>query len=171
MAFGQSSYAQEFGPPYAGQMDEGNPKRITSILNKTGGSIRAGLAVKLGAVAGEAAALAVTGDNIQGVVALEMNTDPDQLAGTANYAEGVEMVLLEQGPVWVPVDFAVAIGDPVYVRFQAGAGTVNLPGAFGNQADAASCRLVAGAKWLSAQATAGGTAKLLINALTDAATR
>lgn len=174
MSQGQTQYFQNFGAPYAGQIADGNPRRTSSLLNKTGGAMRAGLAVKFGATAGEAALLAAIGDSLAGVIALEMNTDPDNIAGTANYNEGTEMVVLEAGSISVPVDFAVNVGDPVYVRLTPGTGNINLAGAFGNVPDLAAnvgtCRLVSGASWKTS-AVAGATALLQIDVLTDQATR
>ncbi len=168
----QTSYLREFGYPYAGQIADGNPIRSKSVLNKTGGSFNAGLAVKNNGTVGEVTTLAAVDDQIDCVTALKMDTDPDSIAGTYNFHEGVEMLGLEQGAVWVAQDFAVAAGEPVYVRFAAGAGTVNVPGAFGNSADGGACRLVKGAVWLDpGTGVAGSPALLKIDVLTDQATR
>ena len=177
MSQGQTAVLQESPVPFAGQIDNSSQDpKIRSMLNKTGGSTNAGLAVKAissgsGIVPGgpggrsgtdQAGVLALTTDQIAGITVLDMQTDPDNLAGSYSFHEGVEMPVLEDGDIWVLQDFALAsAADPVYVRFAAGSGTVNVPGAFGNAADTASCRLAAGAYWKSIGSGVAGTPALL----------
>lgn len=186
MSQGQTTVLQEFPVPFAGQIDNSSADpKIRTLLNKTGGSLNAGIAVKVnpapsatqpGGVGGssgsdEAVLLSATTDDIAGVTSLDMSTDPDNLAGSYSFHEGVVMPCLEDGDIWVLQDQAVSVGDPVYVRFAAGTGTVNTPGAFGNSADAGTCRLVAGATWKNAgSGVAGSPALLRIDVLTDKAT-
>lgn len=188
MAQGQQTYLQEFPVPFVGQIDhDGGTPRLRTLLNKTGGTYKAGLAVKLnptpnaiqpggsGGASGtdEAVALSATGDAIAAITTLDYQTDPDNTAGSANFNEGVVMKCLEAGNVWVGQDFALAgPTDPVYVRFAAGAGTLNVPGAFGNTADNGTCRLVPGATWKNiGTGVAGSPAMLYIDVATDAAVR
>lgn len=188
MSQGQTTVLQESSVPYAGQIDNSSQDpKLRTMLNKTGGSFNAGLAVKVnpapnavqpggsGGASGadEAVALAAIGDAIAGVTVLDMQTDPDSIAGSSNFHEGVVMPCLEDGDIWVLQDFALAsVNDPVYVRYAAGAGTVNVPGAFGNVVDGASCRICNGARWKNiGTGIAGSPALLSFNALTDSATR
>jgi hypothetical protein len=188
MSQGQTAVLQESPVPFAGQIDNSStPPKLRSMLNKTGGSQNAGLAVKfnLGGSAtipggsggqsniDEAANLAASADNFAGVIALDMQTDPDNIAGSYNYHEGVEMPVVESGDIWVLQDQALAtVNDPVYVRYAAGTGTVNVPGAFGNAADGVTNRVCNGAQWKNIGSGVAGTPALLhVDAFIDAATR
>src|SRR4029077_16814338 len=62
------------------------------------------------------------------------------------------MTLRRKGHIWVMADFAVTQDDPVYLRFVAGTGTKNFPGAFGNAADSATCVQITRAIWASSAA-------------------
>ncbi len=188
MSQGQTAVAQEFPVPFSGQVDNSSQDpKFRSMLNKTGGSVIAGIAVKrnpapnaiqpggAGGSSGvdEAVSIAAVGDAIAGIISLDMQTDPDNIAGSYNFHEGVVMPVLEDGDIWVPQDFALASpDDPVYVRAIAGTGTVNVPGAFGNAADGVNCRLVKGARWKNiGTGVAGSPALLSFSALVDSATR
>ena len=62
--------------------------------------------------------------------------------------------VLRRGRIWVRVEEAVSVGDPVFFRHTAGAGGSEI-GAFRNDADTASCDQLAGAAWLQGSSGAG----------------
>lgn len=62
--------------------------------------------------------------------------------------------VLRRGRVWVAVEEAVAVGDPVFFRHTAGGGGSEI-GAFRNDADTATCDQVTQAAWLQGSAGAG----------------
>jgi len=62
--------------------------------------------------------------------------------------------VLRRGRIWVRVEEAVAVGDPVFFRHTAGGGGSEI-GAFRNDADTASCDQVTAAAWLQGSAAAG----------------
>jgi hypothetical protein len=66
---------------------------------------------------------------------------------TADYVDGDQVPMVEQGGIWVFTEEAVVDGDPVYVRIASGAGGSQI-GAFRNDADTASCVLVPDARFV-----------------------
>ena len=62
--------------------------------------------------------------------------------------------VLRRGRIWVRVEEAVSVGDPVFFRHTAGAGGSEI-GAFRNDADTASCDQLTGAAWLQGSSGAG----------------
>jgi hypothetical protein len=185
-------------PALPGQISNNAPgNTIRTLLNKSGGALAAGIAVKFGGTtpAGGAAVvgapiveggaldgqtatnLAASGDQIAGITALTFATDPYNVAGTALYREGVTMDVLRRGTIFVAAEQPCSPGDSVNVRFQAVAGNTVL-GAFTNTPDGGT-RPVKGAAWAtkSIQATAvnlensvQNIAELDFDALTDQAT-
>ncbi len=80
-----------------------------------------------------------------------------QNAQSVQYPVGWPVSTLTRGPVYVQPEVAVKVGDPVYVRFAAGANGIQ-PGAFGNTDDSGTCVQVTRARWLDpiAGATTNG---------------
>lgn len=71
--------------------------------------------------------------------------------------------VVKRGRIWVIVEQAVALTDTPFVRFAAGAGGSQL-GAIRKDADTASAATLSGkAKFMTAQATPGGLALLMVN--------
>ena len=196
----QTAYYNNMQPGLPGQISDGNPKVIRTLLNKSNMSLPAGIAVKFGGVlatgaVGETAIqgspiafsgsndgqtatiLAASGDQIAGITALTFATDPYNIAGSSTYREGTKMNVLRSGTILVAAEQPCAPGDGVYVRFQAVAGNT-LIGAFTNTPDGGT-RVVKGAAWVSKSVQAPATnlesairnmAELDFDALTDQAT-
>lgn len=193
----QTSYYRSMGPALPGQIADNNPSTVETLLNKSGGSLAAGIAVKFGGVtpAGGSApvgappanagtndgqtatVLTASGDQIAGITALTFATDPYNIAGSATYREGTTMDVLRRGTIFVAAEQACAPGDSVNVRFQAVAGNTTI-GAFTNTPDGGT-RPVKGAAWRTKSVSAPGTnlestaqniAELDFDALVDAAT-
>lgn len=169
----QTSYNFGMAPGIAGQLADNNPKGIDSLLNKSGGILPGGVAVKFGSTtpAGGAAPvgaplpnstngftgggsdgnsasnLAASGDQIAGITVYTIATDPYNVAGTGLYREGVMMDILTEGKIFVASEQPCAPGDSVNVRFAALAGNTVL-GAFTNTPDAGT-RPVKGARWVT----------------------
>lgn len=80
---------------------------------------------------------------------------------TVPYPQGTTVPVVRRGPVWVKVEEAVAPGDPVFVRFAAGAGGTAL-GAFRKSADTATAVQYPGAVYLDT-AAANGLARVDLN--------
>lgn len=78
------------------------------------------------------------------------------------YPQGTTVPIVRKGVVWVKVEEAVAPGDPVFVRFAAGAGGTNL-GAFRKSADTATAVQYPGAVYLDT-AAANGLARVDLSA-------
>lgn len=81
---------------------------------------------------------------------------------TVPYPQGSTVPVLRRGPIWVKVEEAVAPGDPVFVRFAAGAGGTAL-GSFRKSADTATAVQYPGAVYLDT-AAANGLARVDLNA-------
>lgn len=81
---------------------------------------------------------------------------------TVPYPQGTTVPVIRKGVVWVRVEEAVAPGDPVFVRFAAGAGGTAL-GAARKSADTATAVQCPGAVYLDT-AVANGLARVDLNA-------
>lgn len=193
----QTTYPRSMGPALAGQIADNNPQNVDTLLNKSGGSLAAGVAIAYGAVApaggvapigappgylagndGQSATnLAAATDEIAGITVLTFASDPYNIVGTGTYREGTTMDVLTEGQIYVACEQAVAaMTDSVNVRFAALAGN-NVIGAFTNTPDAGT-RPVKGAKWKSLSTAASGNllvgtqniALLYFSAIADFAT-
>lgn len=169
----QTSYNFGMAPGIAGQLADNNPKGLDSLLNKSGGILAAGIAVKFGSATpsggsppvgapqpnlvnsftgggadgNSANNLSASGDQIAGITVYTIATDPYNVAGTGLYREGVMMDVLTDGKIFVAAEQACSPGDSVNVRFAALAGNT-LVGAFTNTPDAGT-RPVKGARWVT----------------------
>jgi hypothetical protein len=99
--------------------------------------------VKLPAEAGDVAFPLAFGVSVQTV--LIENLDVFNQASNV-YPQGRPIACMKKGRIWVPTETEVAVGDEVFVRFEAGGNGTQL-GAFGNTADSASCAQLTTAKW------------------------
>jgi hypothetical protein len=169
----QTSYNFGMAPGIAGQLADNNPKGLDTLLNKSGGTLAAGIAVKFGSTTpsggsppvgaplpsqtnsftgggsdgNSATNLAASGDQIAGITVYTIATDPYNVAGVGLYREGVAMDVLTDGKIFVAAEQSVSPGDSVNVRFQAVAANT-LIGAFTNTPDIGT-RPVKGARWVT----------------------
>lgn len=153
----QTSYSRNYGERFAGQLSDGGRARQTSKLNAEGASLPAGVAV-VEFSEGKIDLMDATNDVVAGIVVHTMATDVNGLSASSSngelYRDGQMVPVLEEGAIMVRVEEAIAVGDPVYVRFASGAGGSQL-GAFRNDADTATCRLLKGAYWITGASGAG----------------
>ena len=164
MAGQQLTYSRSFAAAIRGQVSDSNPKTYRSLLNKSGGALAAGVGLVRDATSGEATTPSDNSHALVGIAALHMATDPNFIAGSANYREGSEMVVLVEGSIWVPVEQTVTPADPVFVRFASGSGTEL--GAFRKDGDTNTARAVYGARWVTGGAL-GSVAELYFSASVD----
>lgn len=82
------------------------------------------------------------------------DTTLEQAATPVGYAVDTTIGYLRKGRIWVLTEEAVALGDPVFARFAAGAGG-SILGLFRNDADTASAAQIPGASFRSAVGAAG----------------
>lgn len=154
--FQQTVYTDSFPGAYGGQISDSNPARRTSRLNKSGGTLIAGLGLVNGSTL-DTVTLPSDGTHpLAGVNILQFATDPNLIAGTANYREGVQMPILEEGSIWVVCDQTMAVGDPVFVRYS-DSGSDGPVGCFRKDADSSHAREVYGARVLTASGTVSST--------------
>ena len=104
-----------------------------------------------------------------GIGVLHMATDPNYIAGSANFREGEAVPCLLEGAIWVVTESVIAPGAQVYVRYASGTGTKI--GAFtGIGTDTSTCRLLKAGRMLEpSTGTAGtpGTGLLYFSATDD----
>ena len=100
-------------------------------------------------------------DLFLGISIFEQTIENDLNTGTAQYPVNKEVNVLSRGTVFVAVETAIKPGDPIFVRFAAGANGTQ-PGAFGNTDDSSTCVQVSRARWLD-QIAAGAVGKLEVS--------
>lgn len=135
----QSTYSRSFDAAFAGQPGDSGPKRDSSATNTTGSAIPAGIGVCQAATAGELKLPDSATAKLLGIVLNTFNRNPGDgsvsLSSTAAIVDTAQANIREQGAVYVTVEEAVAVTDPVYMRHTAnGAGKLQL-GAFRNDRD------------------------------------
>lgn len=95
-----------------------------------------------------------TGQAPVGILVHTQAQENPNLAGDLGVDQLEVASVLRRGRIWVRVEEAVSVGDPVFFRHTAGAGGSEL-GAFRNDADTATCDQVTSAAWLQGSAGAG----------------
>jgi hypothetical protein len=159
--------AVSYSPAVAieGQIADINNNDMRSYA--AGVDITNGRFVVMGAADGRCKLPTATGE-ITGGKALGISTyEPLKMVSwpagtTVPYPQGTTVPVIRKGPVWVKVEEAVVPGDPVFVRFAAGAGGT-APGAFRKSADTATAVQYPGAVYLDT-AAANGLARVDLNA-------
>lgn len=119
------------------------------------------IAVTGGASQANGSAAYSNGQGFVGVALLD-HAREQTLAGVAQYDQFEAVSVMSQGRVYVYVEQAVAVGDPVYLRVNAGGDADELPGQFRMDADGGDAILLSRVRWLKG-AAADGFAVLEIN--------
>lgn len=159
----QLDYSQNPAVGYPGMMADTGYKHVVSRVNpdvlipfgrfvvKHGDDRR----VKLPTTTGE-----VT-DNGEGIAIQDWSSEQIDNGLEAGYPLKSAVSVMRQGRCWVKVEEAVAKGDPVFVRFAAGAGGTGL-GGIRKSADTATAVAMPGLKFVTSAAL-GGLAIVEIN--------
>lgn len=138
---------------------------LRNATNNSGAVLPYGRAVVYTGVGDEIEVVSAAGQDIAGIsVWSSIYEDALDAQGNSGYPDHRSVVVMARGEIFVIVETAVALADPVYFRHTAnGAGKLVL-GRFRNDDDAASgtVELLANARWTQA-AAAGEIAKLSIN--------
>lgn len=145
----QTTFTTDPGPGQAGQIASSADYQLNSAFAE--GAIAPGLFVVRGTdpeTQAEIPSATFDADAALGFAWL----DPSDLS-PASYEDGLPMTYLEKGEVFAVCEEAVDAGDPVFVRFAAGTGTVL--GSVRNDADTASAVLLENAVFASTTAAAG----------------
>jgi hypothetical protein len=161
----QTDYSYLQPVAFAGMLGDLSFKRVATGVNKQGTAIPFGVAVTKAAGDGNYDLPNIAGDKVYGIVLHSHDYDQRDLTGVQGVPVDVDFNLLEEGVAYVKVEEAVADGDPVYVRFAAGAGGAQL-GAFRKSADTATAGLVKGGKFRSSAAI-GGIAQVSFSQLVN----
>jgi hypothetical protein len=140
----QTTYGDTAGVAYAGMLSDVEPSRVFSFENADAAAMLSGtFAAKLAASPElKARSLAAVTDAIAGII-LHSHARNNVLA-QAGWEVGAEMPLLERGAAYMVSEQTLVVGDPVYVRVAAGAGTVI--GAIRKDNDSGTCLLLRGAR-------------------------
>lgn len=125
----QTSYLDTLVPGIAGQLADLSYKRAVTGINKQGAAIPFGVAMTKATGDGCYDLPNAVGDKVYGIALHSHDVDLTGLTGTQGIPIDGDFNLLEEGVAYVLVEEAVVDGDPVYVRYAAGAGGTQL-GAF-----------------------------------------
>jgi hypothetical protein len=148
----QTSYDRAPGRPFAGTPGDTGPKKDVSYLNDEGSDIPAGIGVRLKSE-GKCELFDAGTQSLAGIVLNSFARDPNDLSGSAAIKAGDMANVREMGAVYVAVEETVAVGEPVYCRFTSDGGSNTQLGKFRNDADSGRCKLIKGARWLTAGTT------------------
>lgn len=137
------------------------PEDVRSVVNTAGKLYFGRMAVVNTTDEGKSAHPSAAGQAPLGIVMHSHATVSLEDGLDAGYAAKETANVLRKGYIWVVIEETIAIGDAVYFRHTAGTGTKL--GAFRNDADTASCDLLAGARWVKGGTASEGIALLEIN--------
>jgi hypothetical protein len=157
----QITYPNEQGQLYAGALADSGIKDVVSMRNDHSAAIPFGVAVAQGSTH-DAVVVPANVNNIIVGIAVHSHTQNNQnelfptqhvgFGAAENSQAGIPqnqyLSVLKRGRVWVYVEEDIAMGDAVYCRVTASGGNTIL-GAFRNDADTATCGLVANARWVA----------------------
>ena len=149
----QTSYTERHVNAYAGMianpqtcdLDSGEWEDATAGNTNTG---KFGYACQQGTAATEVKS-GIAAGTFRGILVIDKTLQPVQ---DDEYTEGDVASVLWRGDVWVPVESAVVVGGDVTVKATTGQ--------LSSAAAAAGQILIAGARWMTAQAVVGGLAKV-----------
>lgn len=120
------------------------------------------IAVTNGASQANGSATYSNGQAFIGVALHDHAHEQDYLTGNAYFKQYEAVSVMTQGRVYVYVEQDVAVGDPVYLRVNAGGDADELPGQFRMDADGGDAMLLSRVRWMKG-AAADGFAVLEIN--------
>lgn len=156
----QTSYAIQADQAFAGLLADfdSSVRSSISLANEESAAVEYGRGVTFGTAPTEQFALpASTGFIFAGVVVHKQAHDDLDADGPV---EGENAEILNRGRVWVIVEEAIAITDPVFLRHTA---NVFTPGSFRTDADTANADELTNCRWLT-ETSAAGIALLEVNA-------
>jgi hypothetical protein len=143
----QTNYDARTAVAFAGLAGDLKPAYKSHKLNEESVAIPFGVFVARGTSENKVLLPAAATDVLVGVVESSFWAENQSLSGSAGVAaSGGSMNVIESGTVWMPVEEAMAVGDPVYVRFTSDGGDNTQKGKIRNDADSGRARLVHGAK-------------------------
>ena len=162
----QTSYSIDMLVAFAGQLADLNDNEAVSGNLEGAINIPFGIGLKKGAADDGYVVPSGSTDVCNGISVHTHAIDNIGLSGlspaTAGIQPGEMFTVLRRGYIYVKVEEAVVRGDPVFMRYAAGAGGTIL-GSFRKSADTATAALVKGAQYLSTAAS-GGIAKIFFDA-------
>ena len=151
MPVAQSAYREDHNVAFAGMI--ANPQTCDFDSLEWFGS-RAGqfgYACQQGATP-ERAIAGIAAGTFRGILAIDRTRQPGD---EDTYVAGVMATVMWRGDIWVPVESAVVAGNDV------SADTVT--GQLSSAAAASTQIVIAGARWMTSQATAGGLARVRLS--------
>ena len=155
----QSSYSETHVNATAGMVATSLATKIESLVFTGAANGKFGHAVGQGTAAEECVAGVAAADKLRGILVQDKTLQPVQ---NDEYVAGDVASVLFEGDIWVPVESAVAIGQDVTVKASTGQ--------LSSAAASASQFSISGARWMTAQSTANGLAKVRLSGQVPAAT-
>lgn len=123
----QTSYSQDPAIGFAGMIADGREHEIVALLNEeASANLPMGVFVKLGTTDRTCKLPAASGDNAYGLVIASADVDSASLASTDAIAPKRAANVGRKGAYFVLPEQTVAKGDPVYMRYTAGAGALTV---------------------------------------------
>lgn len=159
----QLDYSVSATAAVQGSLADSGPHTAVSLSTPASGIVYFGNAVSYSTTAGLAKLPAASADvtSLLAGFALSTHAFESSASGDPQYAVSEAASLLTNGRIWCKVEEAVAIGDPVFVRYASGAGGTVL-GAIRKSADTATAAQAPGCRFISA-ASANGLALVQVN--------
>ena len=153
----QTAYAVDPALAFRGMLGDPNDDKFAlPLANGAAAAVGFGIMVRRDVTNPEDQfdVFSATGQDPVGVLVHTHAQEDPTLADPLGVALLEPASVLRRGRIWVVVEEAVAVGDPVFFRHTAGAGGSEI-GAFRNDADTASCDQITNAQWLQGSAGAG----------------
>lgn len=162
----QLTYSDTAGVAYPGMLGDAGRSYKKSFQNSDAAVLPAGIFVAKDSASPELKAkkLAAVTDKIAGVI---IHSHARNSIAGQGYENGAQMGVLREGSIYVQAEQTMAVGDDVYVRVAAGAGTVL--GAIRKDNDAGTCLLLKGAHVIAGGGTANPPQIYFSAALQEAA--
>lgn len=153
----QTAYAVDPALAFRGMLGDPNDDSFAiPLANGAAAAVGFGIAVRRDATNPEDQfdVFNATGQDCVGVLVHTHAQENPDLADPLGVDQLEVASVLRRGRIWVVVEEAVAVGDPVFFRHTAGGGGSEI-GAFRNDADTATCDQLTQAAWLQGSAGAG----------------
>ena len=144
----QTNYTIEAALAFAGMIAEGSKTRSISRSSEDAVAFEAGRPGVAGTDAETQFVLPTgAGEVFLGVTVHKHGREQMGLAGPLSFQQNENVELLRQGQIWVIVEEAVSVGDPVFFRHTVNGGLV--PGGWRTDADTANADQVDGAVFMT----------------------
>lgn len=153
----QTTYSVDPALAFRGMLGDPNDDSFTiPLANGAAAAVGFGIAVRRDVTNPEDQfdVFSATGQDCVGILVHTQAQQDPTLADPLGVTLLEVASVMRRGRIWVRVEEAVAVGDPVFFRHTAGGGGSEI-GAFRNDADTATCDQLTQAAWLQGSSGAG----------------